>query len=68
MKKQLLMVAVVLFVATMTVSADTYPEFLYPKASFRPISARSEAMGGAGLATAIGNDRHVSRPGGSRQR
>ena len=62
MKKQLLMVAVVLFVATMTVSADTYPEFFYPKASFRPISARSEAMGGAGLATAIGNDAFFINP------
>jgi len=62
MKKQLLMVAVFLFVTMMTISAEIYPEFFYPHTSFRPISARSEAMGGAGLAIAIGNDAFFINP------
>ncbi|PKL13162.1 MAG: hypothetical protein CVV52_07135 [Spirochaetae bacterium HGW-Spirochaetae-8] len=62
MKKQLLMIAVFLFVVTMTISAEIFPDFFYPNTSFRPISARSEAMGGAGLATAIGNDAFFINP------
>lgn len=62
MKKHLLMVMLVLLVATMTVSAEIYPEFFNPNISIRPISARAEAMGGAGLATAIGNDAFFFNP------
>lgn len=52
----------VLLAATITISAATYPEFYYPSASMRPISSRAEAMGGAGLATAIGNDAFFFNP------
>ncbi len=62
MKKQLVTVLMVLLIATMTVSAEIHPDFFYPDTSFRPISARAEAMGGAGLATAIGNDAFFINP------
>jgi hypothetical protein len=37
-------------------AAYNYPQLFYPNTTYKPISARVEAMGGAGLGTASGSD------------
>lgn len=53
MKKVIVLCAVLLLSASMVMAADV---------GFRPISARIEAMGGAGIATARGNDSLFMNP------
>jgi len=62
MKKTILIIFLVLLIGGSSLFAYTFPEFFYPETSFRPISARTEAMGGAGIATATGNDALFMNP------
>lgn len=56
MKKILSILGLLLLLVSTSLGAYTYPEFYYPELSVRPISARVEAMGGAGLAIASPQD------------
>lgn len=62
MKKKLVILLVVLMLAAAQLFAYTYPAFYNPGTSFRPISARTEGMGGAGLASASGADAFFVNP------
>jgi len=62
MKKYIVFLAILIVSAGMAVSAYSFPNFFYPETSFRPISARTEAMGGAGVATATGADAFFMNP------
>jgi hypothetical protein len=62
MKKYLVFLAILIVSAGMAVSAYSFPDFFYPETSFKPISARTEAMGGAGVATATGADALFMNP------
>lgn len=55
-KKGLLVVFLILIIGSSLFAYTGFPDFFYPEASFRPTSARIEAMGGAGVATANGGD------------
>ncbi|HCG63680.1 MAG: hypothetical protein CVV48_00535 [Spirochaetae bacterium HGW-Spirochaetae-4] len=62
MKKKLIISLLVLLLVGSSLFAYTFPDFYYPLTSFRPISARTEAMGGAGLSTASGADAFFMNP------
>lgn len=62
MKKKLLISLLIMLLVGGSLFAYTFPDFFYPEMSFRPISARTEAMGGAGVATATGADAFFMNP------
>lgn len=62
MKKKLVIILMVLVLVGSHLFAYTFPNFYYPETSFRPISARAEGMGGAGIATAAGADAFFMNP------
>ncbi len=55
MKKLVLLITIVLL-SVSTVAAYTFPDFFNPGQTFVPTSARSEGMGGGGIATSRGMD------------
>ncbi|MFA6821048.1 MAG: hypothetical protein WCR26_02460 [Sphaerochaetaceae bacterium] len=55
-KRGLLIVLIILIIGSSLFAYTGFPNFFYPDVSFRPTSARIEAMGGTGVATATGND------------
>lgn len=61
MKKLIITVLLIVSVVA-SLSAYNFPDFFYPTTSFRPISPRVEAMGGAGLATVKGSDAFFWNP------
>ena len=62
MKKKLVIILMVLVLVGSHLFAYAFPNFYYPETSFRPISARVEGMGGAGIATATGADAFFMNP------
>ncbi|HHU88849.1 MAG TPA: hypothetical protein GXZ38_05800 [Spirochaetales bacterium] len=57
MKNKVLIIFITLMVVSSSLfAAYNYPQLFYPNTTYKPISARVEAMGGAGLATASGGD------------
>lgn len=57
MKNKILTIFVVLVIASSSLfAAYNYPQLFYPNTTFKPISTRLEAMGGAGVAIASGGD------------
>jgi len=62
MKKLLITLLLLVSVAASLFAYTSFPDFFYPSTSFRPISPRVEAMGGAGLATVKGADAFFWNP------
>ena len=65
MKKKLILSILIVGLVASSLFATTFfedEEFFYPDITFSPISARTEAMGGAGLATAAGADAFFLNP------
>ncbi len=65
MKKKLILSILIVGLVASSLFATTFfedEEFFYPNITFSPISARTEAMGGAGLATAAGADAFFMNP------
>ena len=57
MRNKILIIFIILMVVSSSLfAAYNYPQLFYPNTTYKPISARVEAMGGAGLATASGGD------------
>ncbi len=55
-KRGFLIVFLILIIGSSLFAYTGFPDFFYPEVSFRPTSARIEAMGGTGVATADGID------------
>ncbi len=68
-KRGLLILFLVLVIGSSLFAYSGFNDFFYPEVSFRPTSARIEAMGGTGVATADGIDALYYNPAnlGSRE-
>lgn len=55
-KKGFLILFLIFFIGSSLFAYTGFHDFFYPEVSFRPTSARIEAMGGTGVATADGGD------------
>ncbi len=68
-KRGFLIVFLILIIGSSLFAYTGFPNFFYPEDSFRPTSARIEAMGAAGVATAKGIDALYYNPAnlGSRE-
>ncbi len=62
MRKKLLISLLILILAGSLLYAYDFPEFFNGGRSFRPVSARLEAMGGSGLTAAKGEDALFANP------
>ena len=63
MKNRIFTILVILVIASSSLFASyNYPQLFYPETTFKPVSARVEAMGGAGVAIASGNDAFFINP------